>query len=324
MMERATAGQARRIRGTTGGQARPHLPRARREPRSEPCHTPPPARTPPQANSGHNQRAAGRTHGLPPTHSVGAASRPLPRPARPPTAIGKRRPPFCHTQLPHSAPSPPPLATPTASHRPHASAIAGAGPPAHRRGADPLTLATRSAPRCPAACFAVNTQLGLPVPRPRRRRRHFPPRRPVGPHRPARRRLPRLHGGRQRRAAPCHPPLPAADPAAAARLHPTDPFCRPRVRAACGAPLGRQRTPRSPSPAAHSGRGRWPSRHATSPVPRTHGQCVAGRVPCGIILLLGTLEVSPRGRQRGPCFMPTLLTARGGFNNALRVARAAW
>lgn len=176
MVGRATAGQARRIRGATGEGARPHLPHMHAE-HHEQNHAVPlfllPGRAQ-QPTAATTSAWQGAHTGYRPDVPVGAASRPLPPPAPPPAATGKRPPPFCHTQLPPTVSSPSPRAVPTASHRPQASAIAAAGPPAHRRCADPLTLAARGRPRRALLLGSPKPQLGLPVRRPRRRRRHFP------------------------------------------------------------------------------------------------------------------------------------------------------
>lgn len=159
-----------------GGGARPHLPHMHAE-HHEQNHAVPlfllPGRAQ-QPTAATTSAWQGAHTGYRPDVPVGAASRPLPPPAPPPAATGKRPPPFCHTQLPPTVSSPSPRAVPTASHRPQASAIAAAGPPAHRRCADPLTLAARGRPRRALLLGSPKPQLGLPVRRPRRRRRHFP------------------------------------------------------------------------------------------------------------------------------------------------------
>lgn len=319
MVGRATAGQARRIRGATGGgRTAPPAAHARRAPRAKPRRTPlPPARTRPTADSGHNQCMAGRTHGLPPRRS---RRRSLTAPTAPCTATRSHwQAPTAllpYTAATHSVQSVPPrrahcFAPPTGirhSRRGTTSPPPLRGPPDIGR--------PRQAPPC-AAAWQSKASAGSPRPTPAPTAPPLPRCRPGRPHRPARRRPPRLHGGRPHRAAPRHAPLAGAEAAAAGRLHPTDPFCRPRARAARATPLCRLQTPRIPPTRCHGGRGRQPARPAASLVPRTHRQCMAGSGLCGIRLLLGTLEVSPRGRQRGLGRMPTLLTARGDFNNVL-------
>lgn len=320
MVGRATAGQARRIRGATGGgRTAPPAAHARRAPRAEPRRTPlPPARTRPTADSGHNQCMAGRTHGLPPRRS---RRRSLTAPTAPCTATRSHwQAPTAllpYTAATHSVQSVPPrrahcFAPPTGirhSRRGTTSPPPLRGPPDIGR--------PRQAPPC-AAAWQSKASAGSPRPTPAPTAPPLPRCRPGRPHRPARRRPPRLHGGRPHRAAPRHAPLAGAEAAAAGRLHPTDPFCRPRARAARATPLCRLQTPRIPPTRCHGGRGRQTARPAASLVPRTHRQCMAGSGLCGIRLLLGTLDVSPRGRQRGLGRMPTLLTARGDFNNVLR------